>query len=211
MITIESGATTDRQMAALLRSSVRARLAALHLSSSAAASAASRATRTTAAAARPTCALRAGISSTRSLCGEFSDVLEFETLQPANTTLTPEFFEHKAVLVVNTASKCGYTPQLKQLQELHEQFEARGLVVLAVPSNDFGKQEPGSGDEILALYTSEAFKVGFPIAKKVEVTGENAHEFFERIVVEYSRSVAPTYVNLRVLSNGYVRVLSVRR
>lgn len=171
----------------LLRSSVRARLPALRLSSAAT-------SRATCAAKIATPALRAGISSTRTLCGEFSDVLHFETLQPANTTLTPEFFEHKAVLVVNTASKCGYTPQLKQLQELHEEFAPRGLVVLAVPSNDFGKQEPGSDDEILALYTSDAFRVSFPIAKKVEVTGENAHEFFERIVVEYSRSVAPTCV-----------------
>lgn len=174
-------------MATLLRCSVRARLTALH-------STAAAATRATCPAVRNPSALRAGISSSRTLCGEFSDVLQFETLQPANTTLTPEFFEHKAVLVVNTASKCGYTPQLKQLQELHEEFAPRGLVVLAVPSNDFGKQEPGSDDEILALYTSNAFKVSFPIAKKAEVTGDNAHEFFERIVVEYSRSVAPTYV-----------------
>lgn len=174
-------------MATLLRCSVRARLTALRSTTAAT-------TGVTCPAARNASALRAGISSSRTLCGEFSDVLQFETLQPANTTLTPEFFEHKAVLVVNTASKCGYTPQLKQLQELHEEFAPRGLVVLAVPSNDFGKQEPGSDDEILALYTSDEFKVSFPIAKKVEVTGDNAHEFFERIVVEYSRSVAPTYV-----------------
>lgn len=140
--------------------------------------------------------LRAHLSSTRVLAaadGEFTDVLHFETIQPRNETLTPEFFIDKAVLVVNTASQCGYTPQLTQLQQLHEQFEARGLVVLAVPSNDFSNQEPGTDAEILAKYTAAPFHVRFPIAKKTPVTGDDAHAFFERIVVEYSRSVAPTY------------------
>ncbi|KAF1317115.1 Glutathione peroxidase, partial [Globisporangium splendens] len=149
--------------------------------------------RTAAQCTSATGAQRAWITSSRVLWGEFSDVLRFETSQPRDQTLMPADFKRMAVLVVNTASKCGYTPQLKQLQELHERFEAKGLVVVAVPSNDFNNQEPGTDDEIVQTYTSKEFNVSFPIAKKAHVTGDNAHAFFERIVVEYSRSVAPTW------------------
>lgn len=132
------------------------------------------------------------MSTSLAVNGEFSDVLRFETLQPRGGRLEPEDFEHKAVLVVNTASQCGYTKQLAGLQTLHERFHDRGLVVVAVPSNDFGGQEPGSDDDILAFYTGADYKVSFPIATKAAVVGDNAHPFFKRIVTEYNRSVAPT-------------------
>ncbi|RLN86633.1 hypothetical protein BBJ28_00020512 [Nothophytophthora sp. Chile5] len=139
--------------------------------------------------------LRAFASTLRAT-GEFTDVLRFATIQPADGQLTPRSFRYKALLVVNTASKCGHTPQLKGLQTLHEKYHERGLVVLAVPSNDFGQQEPGDSDEIRAFYTSPTFQVSFPIAEKAVVTGEDAHPFFKRIVQQYSASVAPTYVSI---------------
>ena len=86
-------------------------------------------------------------------------------------------FEGKSVLVVNTASQCGYTPQYQGLQSLHRKYADRGLVVLGVPSNDFGAQEPGAGDEIRNFCESR-FGVEFPLADKVRVTGEEAHPFF---------------------------------
>lgn len=86
-------------------------------------------------------------------------------------------FEGKTVLVVNTASQCGYTPQYEGLQSLHRKYRDRGLVVLGVPSNDFGGQEPGSAEEIQHFCESR-FGVDFTLSGKVKVTGDDAHPFF---------------------------------
>lgn len=84
----------------------------------------------------------------------------------------------KAVLVVNTASLCGFTPQYKGLQALWEQYQDRGLVVLGVPSNDFGSQEPGSSAEIKDFCETNYF-VTFPLAEKDVVKGDGAHPFYK--------------------------------
>ena len=86
-------------------------------------------------------------------------------------------FEGKAVLVVNTASQCGFTPQYKGLEALYQKYRDRGLVVLGVPSNDFGGQEPGSSGEIKEFCETN-FSVDFPLTEKVKVTGDDAHPFF---------------------------------
>jgi glutathione peroxidase len=77
----------------------------------------------------------------------------------------------KVVLIVNVASECGYTPQYKGLQELYEKYEKDGLVVIGVPSNEFGKQEPGTDEEI-KKFCSTNYKVTFPIMSKVVVKGD---------------------------------------
>jgi glutathione peroxidase len=86
-------------------------------------------------------------------------------------------------LVVNTASLCGYTPQYAGLQELWTRFRGRGLMIIGVPSNDFGGQEPGGPDEI-ARTANEAFGVSFPLAAKAEVRGANSHPFYKWAAVE---------------------------
>lgn len=86
-------------------------------------------------------------------------------------------FRGKALLVVNTASFCGYTHQYQGLQALHERYESRGLVVVGVPSNDFGSQEPKSNGEI-AKFCQGAFNVTFPLAGKQVVKGTTAHPFY---------------------------------
>jgi glutathione peroxidase len=83
----------------------------------------------------------------------------------------------KALLVVNTASFCGYTPQYEGLQKLWERYEAKGLIVIGVPSNDFGAQEPKSESEILG-FCKGAFNVTFPLTTKVSVKGAQAHPFY---------------------------------
>ena len=86
-------------------------------------------------------------------------------------------YSGKTVLVVNTASQCGFTEQYGPLQRLYEKYRDRGFVVVAVPSNDFGGQEPGSNSEIVDFATRE-FEVGFPIAAKARVKGEGADPFY---------------------------------
>jgi glutathione peroxidase len=83
----------------------------------------------------------------------------------------------KPILVVNTASHCGYTPQYTGLQELWSRFRERGLMVIGVPSNDFGGQEPGTAAEIMKTVQTD-FHVSFPMAAKVEVRGGNPHPFY---------------------------------
>ena len=87
-------------------------------------------------------------------------------------------FAGKAVLVVNTASRCGFTKQYASLQTLWETYRDRGLVVLGVPSNDFGGQEPGSEEEI-KRFCSVNFNVDFPMTEKVSVKGKEAHPFYQ--------------------------------
>jgi glutathione peroxidase len=84
----------------------------------------------------------------------------------------------RPVMVINTASLCGYTPQYAGLQELWTEFHDRGLAIIGVPSNDFGGQEPGGATEI-AQTAQHDYGVTFPIAAKVVVTGPNAHPFYK--------------------------------
>lgn len=86
-------------------------------------------------------------------------------------------FSGRALLVVNTASKCGFTSQLKGLQELHDRYQERGLTVLGVPSNDFAGQEPGSETEIQS-FCELNYGVSFQMTAKVSVSGAQAHPLF---------------------------------
>ena len=86
-------------------------------------------------------------------------------------------FKGKAVLVVNTASLCGFTPQYLELQALWSRYRDRGLIVLGVPSNDFGSQEPGTEDEI-STFCEVNYGIDFPMTDKVQVKGDAAHPFY---------------------------------
>lgn len=84
----------------------------------------------------------------------------------------------KKVLVVNTASECGYTPQYKQLQELHEQFGEKGLVIIGFPCNQFGGQEPGAEEQVEA-FCQKNYGVTFPLMSKVDVKGASQHAVYQ--------------------------------
>lgn len=86
-------------------------------------------------------------------------------------------FRGKPVLVVNTASECGFTSQYKELQALHDRFGERGLVIIAVPSNDFGGQEPGSNADIKEFCQTN-YGVNFLLSAKEHVKGDSAHPFY---------------------------------
>lgn len=87
-------------------------------------------------------------------------------------------FGGRPILVVNTASQCGYTPQYAGLQQLWAEFRERGLMIIAVPSNDFGGQEPGGSADIAAT-AQDHYGVGFPVAAKAVVKGPAAHPFYK--------------------------------
>lgn len=87
-------------------------------------------------------------------------------------------FRGKVLLIVNTASQCGFTKQYDGLQKLYDTYKDRGLVILGVPSNDFGQQEPGSADAI-AQFCKLNYGVTFPMASKQVVSGDDAHPFYQ--------------------------------
>lgn len=86
-------------------------------------------------------------------------------------------YRGKVLLVVNTASECGFTPQYRGLETLYERYRERGLVVVGVPSNDFGGQEPASGEKI-ADFCRLNYGASFPMTSKVHVKGDGAHPFY---------------------------------
>jgi glutathione peroxidase len=88
-----------------------------------------------------------------------------------------DMFRGKVVMVVNTASKCGFTPQYARLEKLYEDYKDKGFVILGVPSNDFGSQEPGAAEEI-ANFCQVNYGVSFPMAAKEVVSGKQAHPFY---------------------------------
>lgn len=92
-------------------------------------------------------------------------------------------YKGKAVLVVNTASMCGYTPQYKGLETLWEKYRDKGLVVVGVPSNDFGGQEPGSDKEIKE-FCNVNFAIDFPMTTKEPVKGAQAHPFYKWVAAQ---------------------------
>ena len=94
-----------------------------------------------------------------------------------NQPLPLKQFEGKVLLIVNTASKCGLTGQYDGLQKLYDTYKDKGLVILGVPSNDFGGQEPGTAEEIEG-FCKKNYGVTFPMASKETVSGEHAHPFY---------------------------------
>jgi glutathione peroxidase len=101
-------------------------------------------------------------------------------------------WEGKPVLVVNTASYCGYTPQYRDLEALWQKYRDQGLVVLGVPSNDFGAQEPGTAAEIKNFCESR-FSIDFPLTEKSKVIGGQAHPFYRWIATTLGEGAAPRW------------------
>ena len=101
-------------------------------------------------------------------------------------------FKGKAVLLVNTASACGLTPQYKGLEELWQAYKGKGLVVLGVPSNDFGAQEPGSEAEI-KTFCERRYGVDFPLTSKEHVVGGSAHPLYQWIKTELGEGAVPVW------------------
>ena len=122
-------------------------------------------------------------------------------------TIALKAFAGKPVLVVNTASECGFTPQYADLKALHERFGPRGLVVLGVPSNDFGAQEPGDGAAI-AAFCSTRYQVDFPMAAKQAVLGPQAHPFYRWIAETLGEGAVPRWNFHKILIGRDGRIIT---
>lgn len=112
----------------------------------------------------------------------------FKALSLKGKEISMDQYKGKVVVIVNTASKCGFTPQYADLEKLYQQYKDKGLVILGFPCNQFGKQEPGTAKDI-----SEGclinYGVSFPMFSKIEVNGSNAHPLFK-----YLKSALPGFI-----------------
>jgi len=115
-------------------------------------------------------------------------------------TFALEKFKNKTVLLVNVASNCGFTKQYTELQELYEKYSEKGLVVLGVPSNQFGGQEPGSNNEIKDFCETN-FNITFPMTTKIDVKGDNAHPIYLWAKENYGNEAVPKWNFHKILIN----------
>jgi glutathione peroxidase len=116
---------------------------------------------------------------------------EFNALD-GGRTLPLAAWRGRPVLVVNTASQCGYTPQYRDLEALWRRYRDEGLIVLGVPSNDFGQQEPGNAAEI-KQFCDVNYQVDFPLAAKNRVVGADAHPFYRWVAATLGEAGTPRW------------------
>ena len=112
-----------------------------------------------------------------------TSIYDFEAQQMNGKTVPLSQYKDKVLLIVNTASACGFTPQFGGLEELHKEYADRGLVVLGFPCNQFGAQDPGSNDEI-ASFCQLNYGVSFPMMAKIDVNGADASPLYKWLTAE---------------------------
>lgn len=110
-------------------------------------------------------------------------IYEMNAVNPAGQKVSLEQYKGKVILIANTASKCGLTPQYGELQKLYDQYQAQGLEILGFPCNQFGAQEPGTSEEA-ASFCQINYGVTFPVFAKVDVNGEAADPLFRYLKKE---------------------------
>ncbi|WP_338701523.1 MULTISPECIES: glutathione peroxidase [unclassified Bradyrhizobium] len=120
-----------------------------------------------------------------------SRVYDFTAKSLSGDDVPLQRFEGQVLLIVNTASACGFTPQYKGLQELHADLSPRGFAVLGFPCNQFGAQEPGDAAQI-ASFCETNYSVTFPMFAKIDVNGAGAHPLYEHLKREKSGLLGPS-------------------
>ena len=124
-----------------------------------------------------------------------------------NIKINLSTYKNKTVLLVNVASNCGFTKQYTDLQNLYEKYKNKNFIVLAVPSNQFGGQEPGTNQEIKDFCETN-FNVTFPIMNKYEVKGENAHPIYLWAKKNFGKSAIPKWNFHKILINKNGKIQS---
>ncbi len=130
-------------------------------------------------------------------------IYDFEVTTITGDSTTIGDYEGKVLLFVNTASECGFTPQYEGLQNLWEQYQDEGLVVLGFPSNDFMGQEPGSDEEIAEFCTGE-FGVTFPMFSRISVRGGDQHPLYTHLTEHSGESISWNFNKILVNRQGEV-------
>ena len=128
-------------------------------------------------------------------------IYDFEAQQMDGKRVPLKNFAGKALLIVNTASACGFTPQFAGLEQLHETYGGKGLVVLGFPCNQFGAQDPGSNDEI-ASFCQLNYGVSFPMMAKIDVNGAKADPLYQWLKAE-----APGLLGLKAIKWNFTKFL----
>ena len=128
-------------------------------------------------------------------------VYDFEASDIQGRSVPLSQYQGKVLLIVNTASACGFTPQYKGLQALYERYAAKGLVVLGFPCNQFGAQEKGSDEEI-ARFCDLNFGVSFPLMHKIEVNGSAAHPLYRWLTTQ-----APGVLGTKAIKWNFTKFL----
>ena len=116
------------------------------------------------------------------------------------TKINLDIYKNKVILLVNVASNCGFTKQYADLQELWELYKNKGLIILGVPSNQFGGQEPESNENI-KKFCEVNFNVNFPMSEKTDVKGENAHPIYLWAKKNYGKATVPKWNFHKILIN----------
>ncbi|WP_445370298.1 glutathione peroxidase [Methylomonas sp. HW2-6] len=130
-----------------------------------------------------------------------SDIYQFSVLNIRGESVSMEQFRGKVLMVVNTASRCGFTPQYRGLEALYQTYKSRGLEILGFPCNQFGQQEPGSNHEI-ADFCEANYGVSFPLFAKVDVNGGTADPLFQ-----YLKTTAPGFLGSRSVKWNFCKFL----
>jgi glutathione peroxidase len=128
-------------------------------------------------------------------------VYQFDAINNRGESVALSDFKGKVLLIVNTASACGFTPQYAGLEDLYKEYQAQGLEVLAFPCNQFGKQEKGSNDEIKG-FCDLNFNISFPLMDKIEVNGDDTHPLYE-----YLKKSAPGILGSKNIKWNFTKFL----
>ena len=124
---------------------------------------------------------------------------DFEIKSITGETINLKEYENKVILVVNTASYCGFTKQYDELQELWDLYKDKGLIVLGVPSNSFNQEKKSDSD--IKKFCEVNFNINFPLTTILEVKGKNAHEIFKWAKDNYGKSAVPKWNFHKILIN----------
>jgi len=133
------------------------------------------------------------------------NIYQFSATKNDGSEQSLKEYENKVCLIVNTASKCGFTPQYEGLQKIYEQYKQHGFEVLAFPCDQFGHQEPGT-DEDIAQFCSLNFNTQFPLFKKIDVNGKNTHPLYQ-----YLKSHAKGVLGSQGIKWNFTKFLVNRR
>ena len=137
-----------------------------------------------------------------------NDIYDFSAQDFKGDEVNLSDYKGKVLLIVNTASACGFTPQYKGLQALHDKYKDQGLEILAFPCNQFKEQEKGSNEEIKS-FCDLNFNIKFPLFSKIDVNGDNAHPLYEYLKSEAkgilgSKSIKWNFTKFLVNKDGKV-------